>query len=268
MNCVQCNSLNVKKNGKYKFCYQKYKCLNCGKQFSERSFSFFNRHRFPDEVIRNTVLLLMFVSARMAKFYMQETLQFKFSHVSAFNWAKKFALYSRKFQRTESFSNVWHVDEKFVKVKGSKDDFAYLWVVIDDKNSMIATYVSNSRNIISAKAVLRKAKMRAKKPPDIIVTDGLQAYKKACKNVFGRKTKHVVRHFESKAVMHQKKLYWLSNNRIESLNSKINLWYKKFRGFKSLKSANLWCEMWQHFYNLIRPRTTPHKIISIQQILN
>ena len=88
-------------------------------------------------------------------------------------YPKKFAYLLSKLQRSKGFSNVWHVDEKFVRVKGSKDKFAYLWVVIDDKNNIIATYVSNNRDIISAKTVLQKAKQNAERPPDIIVTDGL-----------------------------------------------------------------------------------------------
>jgi transposase-like protein len=180
---------------------------------------------------------------------------------------KKFAFLLKGMQRNMSFSDVWHVDEKFVKVKGCKD-FAYLWVVIDDKNSIIAVHVSAKRDIASAQTVLARAKKRAGKSPDIVVTDGLSSYLKACRKVFGRKTKHVQAHFAAAKFMHRGKYYMLSNNRIESLNSKINLWYKKFRGFKRLDTAHLWCTMWMHFYNFMRPRTILHEIISIHQILN
>ena len=266
MECISCHSKNITYYGKYKI-YQKYKCRNCSIQFSERSLSFYCRHRFPDEVIRNSILLSMFASTRYVKFIVEETMNFIFSHVSVFNWSKKFAQLLSKLQRSRSFSNIWHVDEKFIRVRGSKGDFAYLWVVIDDKNNIIATHVSNNRDIISAKTVLQKAKQNAERPPDIIVTDGLQAYKRACMAVFGRKTKHAIRHFEAEGIMHKGRLYYLSNNRIESLNSKINLWYKKFKGFKSLASARLWTEMFSFFYNYMRPRVIEHKIISIHQIL-
>jgi len=199
-------------------------------------------------------------------FLIKETLQFSPSHVSIFNWMKKFAFLLKGMRRNMSFSNIWHVDEKFVKVRGCKD-FAYLWVVMDDKNSMIAVYVSQKRDIASAKAVLNLAKQRAEKPPDILVTDGCPSYIKACKKIFGRRTKHVVAHFEQAKFMHKGRYFMLSNNRIESLNSKINLWYKKFRGFKRLDMANLWCIMWMEFYNFMRPRVIPHEIISIHQVL-
>jgi len=180
---------------------------------------------------------------------------------------KKFADKLINLKKNIQASNIWHVDEKFVKVKGSKDDFAYLWVVIDDKNTILAVHVSKERDITGAKCVLEKAKNNTNKSPTILVSDGLHAYKKACKKIFGRKTKHIKSHFEPVKFMHKGGYYCLSNNRIESLNSKINLWYKKFRGFKRLDMANLWCEMWMYFYNLMRPRVIPHQIISIHQIL-
>jgi len=240
--------------------FRKYKCKDCDRQFSERSLSPFVRHRYPDYVIKNSILYGLFVSTRITVFLAHESMNVDFSHQTAYNWSKKFAKIVSKLERVRNFSDIWHIDEKFVKVKGSKDDFAYLWDIIDDNNNIIATHVFNARDKASAIKILEKAKSKAIRPPNIIVTDGLQAYKKACKKVFGRKTKHIAAHFESKGIMYKGKLYYLSNNRIESLNSKINLWYKKFRGFKRLETANLWCEMFAYFYNYIRPRVIKHKI--------
>ena len=265
MECFVCYSRNVKRNGKYKS-YQKYECNDCGKQFSERNFSFFYRHRFPEKVIMNAVLLFFFVSTRNTSFLLLNMMNVKVSHQSVYNWNIKFAKLINKLRRQMNFSNIWHIDEKFVRVKGSKDAFDYLWVVIDDLNTIITTYVSDARDTLNAKIVLKKALDKAAKPPDLIVSDGLQAYHKACKKIL-RKTKHITAHFETKCVMHKGKLYYLSNNRIESLNSKINLWYKKFRGFKSLETASLWCEMYSYFYNYIRPRTIEHQTEKIKLTL-
>lgn len=265
MECIRCHSTNIVRNGFYKT-YQKYKCKNCHRQFSERSFSFFCRHRFPEEVIRNAILFTIFVSTRNASFMLKEILCFLVSHKTIYEWTVKFACLMSKRRTLISVSNIWHADEKFVRVKGCKD-FAYFWVVMDDKNSIIAVHVSAKRSIAGAKTVLKLALQQAGKPPDILVTDGLPAYLRACKAVLGRRVRHTVAHFEAAKFMHNKRYYMLSNNRIESLNSKINLWYKKFRGFKSLATANLWCTMWMHFYNFMRPRTIPHEITSINKIL-
>jgi len=271
MGCFECHSKNVIRYGFYKT-YWKWLCKDCGGQFSERSFSFFCRCRFPEYVIRNTILYTHFVSTRYAVFLAKETMRIVFSRQTAYAWAKKFACQVSRLVKKLDFSNVWHVDEKFVRARNKKDKngnvkFSYLWVVSDDKNNVIAVHVSHNRDIVNAKKVLGKALKRANKPPDIIVSDGLPAYKRACQHVFGRKTKPAVRHFETKAVTHQRKVYYLSNNRIESLNSKINLWYKKFRGFKNLETARLWCESFAYFYNFMRPRTIEHKIESIKLII-
>lgn len=253
MNCFGCNSRNIVKNGYYNS-YQKYKCNACGRQFTERSFSFFSRHRFPEGVISNAILLNHQISTRMTKHYFRQN-NIHFSHVSVYKWSKKF---DKKLSNLGSvykieYADIWHVDEKFIRVKGI-EGFAYLWVVMDVNNNIIAVHVTDGRNCMGAKQVFRKAKKNAGFIPQVLVSDGLQAYKRAVKKIFGRKCKHVVRHFESKAIVLNRKVIYLSNNRIESLNSKINLWYKRFRGFKSLETANLWCEGWMYFYNLLRPR--------------
>jgi len=266
MECICCHSKQIKKNGFYKD-YQKYRCQECGRQFSERSFSFFCRHRFPDEVIRNAVLFNFFISIRNTKYLLSETIQFKPSHVSVFRWSKKFAQHLSKLPQSKAFSNIWHVDEKFIKVKDSPDDFAYLWTVIDDKNSMIAVHVSPKRDIQGAKEALKKARNNAEKPPDILISDGLAAYPRAISAIFGRKIRHCRRHFKAEAEVLDGNIMYLSNNRLESLNSKINLWYKKFRGFKGFATAQLWADAWMYFYNLMRPRVKVHQTISIHQII-
>ena len=95
MRCPQCTSNCIVRDGKYKV-YQKFKCKDCGRQFSERSFSFFYRHRFPDYVIKNSILYSFFVSTRKVKFLAQETMYVTFSHQTAYNWSKKFAKFVSK----------------------------------------------------------------------------------------------------------------------------------------------------------------------------
>lgn len=260
MECM-CHSKQIVKNGRYKD-YQKYKCKNCGKQFTERSFSFFSRHRYPDYVISNAILLNHQISTRMTKHFFRQNNVY-FSHVSVYNWSKKF---DRKLSNLRKalkieFTDIWHVDEKFIKVRKSKDDFAYLWVVMDTNNNIIAVNVTDRRDCSGAKQVFRKALLNAGFIPKAVVSDGLKGYKRAVKKIFGRRCRHVIRHFESKAIVLDRRVIYLSNNRIESLNSKINLWYKRFRGFKSLETANLWCEGWMYFYNLLRPRVNQEEKI-------
>jgi len=86
---------------------------------------------------------------------------------------------------------------------------------------------------------LQKAKQRGGFSPEILVIDRLQAYKKAYKKTFGRKTRHVEAHFEAKGIIHKCKFYKLSNNRAESINRFYALWLHICKDFKKIDNANL-----------------------------
>jgi len=148
------------------------------------------------------------------------------------------------------------VDEKFIKVRRSnkkrKKEFAYLWIVSDSVNNILATHVSFARDIINAKIVLQKAKQRAGFNPEILISDGLQGYKKAVKKILN--CRHVVAHFKAKNIIHNKKWYKLSNNRAESINRFYALWLHACKGFKRLDNANLWIEFFTINYNYLMPR--------------
>lgn len=256
MQCIYCDSFLTVKNGYDKKGVQRYKCNECKKRFCEKGI--FARMRFPKEAITNALFLRLYpLSTRNVKKILRKLKYIKVSHVSIYNWIIKFAPYLSRLARVIplNFSKeVWHVDEKFIKVKGSKDDFAYLWIVSDNVNNILATHVSFRRNIINAKIVLQKAKQRGGFNPEILVSDGLQSYKKAISKIFGKETRHVVAHFEAKNVIHKRKWYRLSNNRAESINRFYALWLHVCKGFKRLDNANLWVEFFTINYNYLMPR--------------
>src|SRR3989344_5671101 len=255
INCTHCSSSNFVLNGHDKKGVQRYKCNDCKKRFCEKGI--FARMRFSSEVIMNALFLRLYpLSTRNVKRILRKLNYIKVSHVSIFNWVLKFAPRLCKFTNIFplNFSKIWHVDEKFIKVKGSKDDFAYLWIISDSRNNILAVHVSFERDIINAKIVLQKAKQRAGFNPEILVSDGLQGYKKACKKIFGRKTRHVIAHFKAKRIIHKRKFYKLSNNRAEAINRFYALWLHVCKGFKQLDNANLWIEFFTVSYNYLMPR--------------
>jgi len=184
------------------------------------------------------------------------------SHVSVYNWVVKFASHLIKLSLLKpiNFSSIWHVDEKFIHVRKSKDDFAYLWIVSDTNANILATYVSFARSGKNARIVLEKAKHRAGFNPEILVSDGLQGYKKAVKKVFGRKTRHVTAHFKAEGIVHKKKLMKISNNRAERVNEFYALWLHSVRGFKRLDRANLLVEFFALYYNYLMPHGIKEKV--------
>jgi len=177
----------------------------------------------------------------------------KRSHVSIYNWIMKFAPHLARIERNIplNFTDIWHVDEKFIHVRRSKDKHAYLYVVADSKNNIIATHVANSRSTANAKIVLKKARKRAGFSPAYIITDGCEIYKKACR-IFGRKTKHYIDRKDKKRFFHKGKIIKLSNNRVERINSFYALWLHVCRGLKSFETANIWIEFFTINYNYLR----------------
>ena len=254
MNCIYCSSSNIVLNGHDKKGVQRYKCNDCHRRFCEKGI--FARYRFPKEVIINAIFLRSFtLSTRNVKRILKKIEFVKVSHVSVYNWVVKFAPYLIRLSSVNpiNFSSIWHVDEKFIHVRGSKDPHAYLWIVSDSNSKIIAIHVSFRRDCNNAKIVLQKAKEIAGFSPEIIVSDGLQGYKRACKKVFDRKTRHVIAHFESVGIVHNKKLMKLSNNRAERVNEFPSLWLHVCRGFKRLDRAVLFIEFFVINYNYLMP---------------
>ncbi len=99
---------------------------------------------------------------------------------------------------------------------------------------------------------MQKAKQLTGFSPEILVSDGLQSYKKAVKKILD--CRHVVAHFKAKNVIHKIKWYKLSNNRAEGINRFYALWLHACKGFKRLDNANLWIEFFTINYNYLMPR--------------
>ena len=260
MQCIYCNSLLTVKNGYSEKGTQRYKCNDCGRRFCEKGI--FTRMRFPKKIIVDALFLRSYpVSLRGVKRILKRMRGIRVSHVSIYNWILKFAPRLIKIAKRKpiAFTKIWHVDEKFIKVRGSKDDFAYLWVVSDSESNILAVHVSFERDAKNAKLVIRKARERAGFNPDVLVTDGLQGYKSACR-IFGRKCKHVEAHFEKKGFVYQNRIIYLSNNKIERINGFFALWLHVCRGFKRLDRANMWVEYFALHYNYLMPHGIKEKV--------
>lgn len=257
MNCVYCSSSNHVRNGHDSGGVQRYKCNDCHRRFCEKGI--FARHRFPSEVIMNAIFLRSFpLSTRNVKRILKKINFVEVSHKTVYNWLVKFAphLIRIALHKPIAFTKIWHVDEKFIHVRGSKDPHAYLWIVSDSKSNIIATYVSFCRDEASAIIVLQKAKDRTGFSPELIISDGLQGYKRACRKVFGRNTRHVKAHFKPVGIVHNGKLMPITNNRAERINEFPALWLHVCRGFKRLDRANLLCEFFAVNYNYFMEHPT------------
>jgi hypothetical protein len=89
-------------------------------------------------------------------------------------------------------------------------------------------------------------------PTEIAVTDKCQIYVNTIK-LLGRRVRHVRAHFKPVGIVHKRKLMRISNNRIERLNSDIDLFLHVFRGLKSFKTAELWLNGFVIYHNYLKP---------------
>src|SRR3989344_3233619 len=159
MICIYCSSSYIVLNGHDKKGVQRYKCNDCHRRFCEKGI--FARHRFPKEIIINAIFLRSFpLSTRNVKRILKKINYVAVSHVTIYNWLVKFAPYVINISKLKplAFTKIWHADEKFIHVKGSKDPHAYLWIVSDSNSNIIAVYISFERDANNAKIVLRKAR--------------------------------------------------------------------------------------------------------------
>jgi len=261
MICPYCSSLLTIKNGHDKKGVQRYKCKGCTRRFCEKGI--FARHRYPSWLIMDALFLYSQpISTRGVTINLRRFRGITPTNVTIYNWIIKFAPKLIEIVRNKpiNFTRIWHVDEKFIHVRNSKDDHAYLWIVSDSNSNIISTYVSFTRDINSAKIVLKKAKERAGFSPSILVSDGLQGYKSACSWTFGIRTRHVQAHFEPIGIVHKGKLMQITNNRAERINQFPSLWLHSVRGFKRLDRTNLLMEFFTIYYNYLMPHGTKEEV--------
>lgn len=260
MICPKCDGSVFVKHG-FVCGVQRWKCVSCGKNVTEKTFSVAYRHRHSIERIRASVALMMLTNAssRRAKTIVSLFTGDSVSNVTLWEWMHKFRdrldITSKSFRKVYS-GRVWHVDEVFIKVRGStsKKDFSYLVVVRDQHGTILAVEIGHNRNAKLIAKALNKADEDAKQKPSIVVTDEFRAYPKAVKKVFPKEhkrdnPKHVNAHFKFKNVQHHQRKYKLSNNCIERTNSFIREWTHGKRGFKSLESAQRSLETWSAVHN-------------------
>ena len=257
LRCIYCSSSYFVRNGHDSKGVQRYKCNDCHRRFCEKGI--FARHRFPAEIIMNAIFFRSFpLSTRNVERILKKICFVIVNHKSIYNWLVKFVPYLIKIALNKpiAFTKEWHVDEKFIHIRKSKDPHAYLWIVSDSNSNIISTHVGFVRGIEDAIIALTKAKERAGFSPELLVSDKLQAYKRAVRKTFGRQTRHLRAHFKPVGIVHKRKLMQITNNSAERINEFPALWLHVCRGFKRLDRANMFCEFFAVNYNYFMDHPT------------
>ena len=117
--------------------------------------------------------------------------------------------------------------------------------LIDMKLNSGAVYIHSASEAYNEEQVL-STKRQAGKSPRNFITDGLPAYMKSSKKIFGKKTNHI-RHIHIQKDM--------NNNKMERLNGEIRDREKTFRGLKRIDTPII--EGMKVYYNFTKKHGAP-----------
>ncbi len=157
-----------------------------------------------------------------------EMMGIEVSDVAVYKWICKYSTMVSKYlndivPRTNDRAMV-RADEVWIKIAGKQN---YLFASMDDDTRYwLASDTSETKFQHNAGTLLELTKKKIGKSPAHFVTDGLPAYMKSSKKVFGKKTNHVGHiHIAGRRGRG-------SNNKMERLNGEIRDREKVFRGLK------------------------------------
>lgn len=154
-------------------------------------------------------------------------------HSTIHRWVVHFSpLLLRCFNRRKrAVTGKWHMDETYVKVRGT---WMYLYRAIDSVGDMVEFWFSENRDLLSAKRFPRKALGRHGRPKRIVV-DGSQTNQEAivtcdAENRLGDRSPRVL------VSIRIRRSQYL-NNRIEPDHRRIKRRVRPMQSFKSFNAA-------------------------------
>jgi transposase-like protein len=267
--CRYCKSQNTVKYGhrnNRKGKIQVYKCISCNRTFTDNTT--FLRMRHKGEVI--TVALDLYfknVSLRRIQDHLKQIHGVNVTHVTILNWVRRYSVILKKYtdKMRVNNSDTIHADEMMIKVKGK---WVWFWDVMDKETKYIlSNHLSKSRYTRDAKELFFESKQKMSSKPEILVTDGLNAYQGAYRKAFYSIT--LPRTDHARLIRFRDKV---NNNPIERLHGSIRERTKIMRGFKEFNSTKKILDGWTVYYNFLRPHMslgiTPAEAAGIDLQLN
>jgi transposase-like protein len=194
----------------------------------------FKRHRFPPEVIRNSIWL-----------YARFTLSFRdveemfaergldVSYETVRRWFLKFGtVVAANLKRARPRpSNHWHLDEMAIIIRGTR---YWLWRAVDNEGEVLDFLVQRKRDAKVAGKLMKKLLKRQGFAPTRVVTDKLRSYRSAFRAI-------------SLTAIHDQGLR--ANNRAENSHQPVRRRERKMQRFKSPGSAQRFLSIQSATYN-------------------
>jgi len=248
--CKRCGStkvikqgFRVNKNGKV----QRYKCKECGYKFVLKESGFHKMKNKPKIITLALDLYFKGISYRKIVDHLRQFYGIKVSHVAIIKWVKKYTELMKRYVDSlmPQTSGIWHTDEMAINIKG---EYNWLWNVMDHETRfLLASQISQRREVKDARRVFQKAKETAKERPKAVITDGLPAYIKAFKKEFFTLRNPRVKHIAKPRFVDK-----TNNNMVERLQGTIRERDKVLRALKKLDENSI-IDGFRIYYNFIRP---------------
>ena len=229
--CKYCDSGRIKKAGirkNKKETVQRYACLDCKKRFTT-NFGFEKMRYDPKTITQAIQMYYQGMSVRDIECNL-EMVDINVRHSSIYRWITKYSkMVSNYLEDVVPRTNdrvMVRADEVWIKVAGNQN---YLFASMDDDTRFwLASDMAETKFQHNADRLLELTKKKIGKSPTHFVTDGLPAYRKSSKKVFGKKTNHI-RHIHLAGKRDRD-----NNNKMERLNGEIRDREKVFRGLKKM----------------------------------
>lgn len=203
-------------------------------------------------------LNMFYESASLAKIQRQLQLSYGFSPTRSIIY-KWIVDYSKK--ATKLLNNVpirtgssWIADETVLRLKAEskQKQKQWFWDIMDsDTRFLLASNMSLNRGTKDAKTLMESAAERARKVPEVVMTDKLAAYLDGIELAYG-----------SGAVHKQGSPFDIKNNTnlIERFHGTLKERTKVMRSFMRQDTAKVFANGWLIHYNFFRPLSTETEV--------
>ncbi len=195
----------------------------------------YKRHRFPPDIISYAVWL--YFRFNLSHRDIEDLLAQRgiiVSYESIRLWCIKFGQkYARRLKRHhQGYGDTSYIDEVFVKINGKQQ---YLWRAVDQEGEIVDVFLQSRRDGAAAKRFFKRLLRRHGGEPREIVTDKLQSYGVAQRELIPE-TIHNTAHY--------------ANNRAELSHQPTRVRERGMRRFKSAVQAQRFLNIHAAVYNL------------------
>jgi len=248
--CKRCGSSHIIKQGIRRNKMenaQRFLCKGCGYKFVVKESGFHKMKNQPKIVTLALDLYFKGISYRKIVDHLKQFYGIKVSHVAIIKWVRKYTQLMKGYtdSLTPQTSGIWHTDEMAINIKG---EYNWLWNVMDHETRfLLASQISQKREVKDARNVFQNAKKVANGKPQIMVTDGLRAYDEAFKKEFFTLRNPRVKHIRKPRFVDK-----ANNNMIERMQGSIRERDKVLRALKN-REENQLINGFRLYYNFIRP---------------